>query len=123
QSNLWFATWQSLKSNGSPYGFGGPWLQDDVTGKTPSDPYAFQGFTNRQLHISHENNFSIIFTIEIDKNGTGNWRKLTTLKVSPFGYKHHQFNDKLSAEWIRLTANRSGKYVTAYFHYGSGGGV
>src|SRR5699024_11102806 len=73
--------------------------------------------------ISHENNFSIIFTIEIDKNGTGNWRKLTTLKVSPFGYKHHQFNDKLSAEWIRLTANRSGKYVTAYFHYGNGGGV
>src|SRR5690625_3979626 len=54
QSNFWFSGWDELKNCGRPYGFGGPWLMDEVAAGKPSDPYAFKGFTNRQLHLSHE---------------------------------------------------------------------
>ncbi|SHF84172.1 hypothetical protein SAMN05443144_1142 [Fodinibius roseus] len=123
QSNLWFTKWEDLKNNGRPYGFGGPWLHDSIEAGTPSDSYSFKGFSNRQLHISHKNRYGISFAVEIDRRGSGNWEKLTEINIPPFGYVHHSFSEGLEAEWIRLIPNKGGKYVTAYFHFGTGGGV
>ncbi|MFH5884511.1 hypothetical protein ACG2F4_09380 [Halalkalibaculum sp. DA3122] len=122
-SNLWFSTWEQLKDNGNPYGWGGPWVSDEVQEGRASDPFAFPGFRNRQLHLSQLNNYPITFKLEIDKDGRGNWEELTSLTVPAHGYIHHKFSDKIRAEWIRLTPEMSGKYVTAYFHLGKGGGV
>lgn len=122
QSNLWFANWKDLKTYGQPYGFGGPWLYDSVEGRNPSDPYAFSGFVNRQLHLSHENEYAITFLLEIDRTGKGDWERVDQLDVPPYGYIHHIFDDDLKAEWIRLVPQEEGKYVTANFHYGNGGG-
>ncbi|MFH5884510.1 hypothetical protein ACG2F4_09375 [Halalkalibaculum sp. DA3122] len=123
QSNLWFSKWDELKNNGKPYGFGGPWLHDQVEAGKPSDPYAFKDFKNRQLHLSHENSYPITFTLQLDRNGRGNWERLTRIEVPPFGYLRHTFEDSLNGEWIRIVPDKDGKYVTANFHYGSGGGA
>jgi len=123
QSNLWFTKWEALSGNGNAYGWGGPWLRDTVVADTPTDPYSFAGFKNRQLHLSHENEYSITFHLEVDRQGTGKWESLMHLPVPAFGYVHHQFSDDEQAEWIRITPERSGKYVTASFHYGRGGGA
>lgn len=123
QSNLWFTRWEDLSSNGRPYGFGGPWLYDSVEGNKPSDAYAFKGFSNRQLHLSHKNKYTMSFRLEVDRMGRGDWEELSQIDVPPYGYVHHRFDDELLAEWIRLVPDRAGKYVTAYFHYGTGGGA
>ncbi|MFW5835446.1 MAG: hypothetical protein ACOCU3_00680 [bacterium] len=122
-SNFWFSGWEGLKDNGRPYGWGGPWVHDDVHKGQTSEPFAFLGYTNRQLHLSNINNHQINFLVEIDKNGRGEWEYLVNLSVPPHGYIHHEFADDIRAEWIRLTPDASGKYVTAYFHFGKGGGV
>ncbi len=123
QSNLWFASWDQLKDNGQPYGWGGPWVHDDVSKNEASEPFSFSGYTNRQLHLSNINNHPIIFSVEIDKDGRGSWELLTDILVSAHGYVHHKFSDELKAEWVRLRPDSDGKYITAYFHFGKGGGV
>lgn len=123
QSNLWFTTWDQLKDNGNPYGWGGPWVYDDVREGEVSEPFAFSGYNNKQLHLSHSNTHPITFKLEIDKDGRDSWETLTEIEVPAHGYVHHEFPDNLSAEWIRLTPNNSGKFVTANFHFGKGGGV
>jgi hypothetical protein len=122
QSNLWFTRWEELKTCGRPYGFGGPWLHDPVETGRASDPYAFRGFRNRQLHLSHKSDHSIAFELQIDRSGRGQWELVTTLDVPPFGYLWHAFPDELQAEWIRLVPKSDGRFVTAHFHYGTGGG-
>ena len=122
-SNLWFTEWERLKDNGRPYGWGGPWVHDDVHKGQPSEPFAFPGYTNRQLHLSNINSYSIGFTVETDRTGRGKWEVLEELIVPAHGYIHHEFSDDIMAEWIRLTPDASGKYVTACFHFGKGGGV
>jgi len=122
QSNLWVTTWEKLKDNGRPYGWGGPWVHDTVQRGRASDPYAFPGFTDRQLHLSHLNNYAITFVVEVDRTGTGDWEQVTDIMVPAHGYVHYEFSDDLEAEWVRLTPDRDGKFVSAYFHYGRGGG-
>jgi hypothetical protein len=122
-SNLWFSTWEKLKDNGRPYGWGGPWVHDKVYNGVPSDPFSFPGYTNRQLHLSNLNNHAITFKAEIDLNGKGKWEELINIPVPAHGYVHHEFSDSIKAEWIRLTPDADGNYVTAYFHFGQGGGV
>lgn len=123
QTNLWFSTWERLKDNGRPYGWGGPWVHDEIQQGEPSEPFAFAGYRNRQLHVSHLNNYSISFKIEIDDNGRGHWKTIGHITVPAQGYVHHEFSDDIDAEWVRLTPDNSGNYVTAYFHFGKGGGV
>jgi len=123
QSNLWFSKWDKLKDNGRPYGWGGPWVHDKVQKGVASEPFAFPGYTNRQLHLSNINNHSITFKVEVDSSGRGYWEELANLTVPAHGYIHHEFSDDINAEWIRLTPDASGNYVTAYFHFGKGGGV
>ncbi len=123
QSNLCFKNWDQLKDNGNPYGWGGPWVYDDVRKDETSEPFSFSGYTKRQLHLSHINTYPITFNVEIDRDGRGDWETLTNITVPAHGYIHHEFPDSLRAEWIRLTPDSDGKFVTAYFHFGKGGGV
>lgn len=123
QSNLWFSSWEGLSDHGRPYGYGGPWTHDSVEAGTPSTPFSFAGIPNRQLHLSHESDHPISFTLEVDRKGTDDWEPLRQIDVPAHGYVHHRFPDAVEAEWIRLVPNRDGQYVTATFYYGSGGGA
>ncbi|QDT10929.1 sulfatase-like hydrolase/transferase [Stieleria marina] len=52
QSNLWFGEYDDLKSWGPASGYGGPWIEDDVKAKRPSDPFLVAGFDQRMLHLA-----------------------------------------------------------------------
>ena len=122
-SNLWFSKWDQLKDNGHPYGWGGPWVNDPVQQGVASEPFAFSGYINRQLHLSNVNNHKMTFRVEIERNSRENWEEIVTLTLPAHGYVHHEFKDDIQAEWIRIIPEESGKHVTAYFHFGKGGGV
>ncbi len=52
QSNLWFGSYEDLKTWGPASGYGGPWIEDEVTANTPSDPFLVAGFDRRVLHLA-----------------------------------------------------------------------
>ncbi|NNE00396.1 MAG: sulfatase, partial [Pirellulaceae bacterium] len=52
QSNLWFGDLDELRQWGPASGFGGPWVNDQITAGQPSDPFLVNGFDRRVLHLA-----------------------------------------------------------------------
>jgi len=52
QSNLWFGSYEDLKSWGPASAYGGPWVGDNVKRGVPSDPFLIAGFDRRILHLA-----------------------------------------------------------------------
>jgi hypothetical protein len=121
QSNLWFGRPEDLLSFGKPSGWGGPWIGDAVKAGQPSDPMLIDGFEKRMVHLAHDANADVMFTLEADAEGRGDWSVYRQVKVPAEGYAYHIFEPALRAQWVRLKADRDCK-ATAYFHFTSSGG-
>ncbi|MEM9585776.1 MAG: hypothetical protein AAGA03_00730 [Planctomycetota bacterium] len=52
QSNLWFGSYEDLKTWGPANGYGGPWIEDRVEARVPSDPFLVAGFDRRVIHLA-----------------------------------------------------------------------
>ncbi|MGM0488285.1 MAG: hypothetical protein ACQESR_16170 [Planctomycetota bacterium] len=122
QSNLWFADWEKLADAGRPAGWGGVWVHDRVEADSPSLPFHFAGYSRRMLHLTHGADKPVAFSIELDRRGGGNWSAHETITVPAGGYEFHVFPRDVNAEWVRIRTDRPADDVTAYFHYGPGGG-
>ncbi len=116
QSGIWLGKTDDLWQFGKPVGWGGPWWETTVKKGEPSDPYLMTGFDKKSLHIAHNENKSISFTVEIDFVGDGSWKTYGTFSVSKNGYMHHEFPDGFSAHWIRMRADKDCT-ATAYLIY------
>jgi hypothetical protein len=116
QSGLWFGKTDDLWRFGKPAGWGGPWWEDKVTARQPSDPYLMTGFDKKCLHLSHRAARSAKFTVEVDFLGHGAWKVYATVRVPARGYAHHEFPSGFSAHWVRVTSDTSCT-GSAYLHY------
>ncbi len=117
QSNLWFTEPDRLDELGPPLGRGAVWLNEDVKANMPSDAYLFSGYDYRGLHLAHDSEAAIIFTLEVDAKGNGQWRKLREVKVPARGNLWTEFSSREKGAWIRVTANRDCATASAFFHY------
>jgi hypothetical protein len=116
QSNLWFGKREELANWGSKSAYGAIWLNDEVIAEKPSLPFLISGFDNRVLHLNNLENKSVTITIQIDEDGTGNWKELKKISLEKEGYQYYIFKEDLKAEWVRLVANKTSK-LTAAFHF------
>ncbi len=123
QSNLWFTSFEALGDCGRPAGWGGVWVRDDVEANRPSDPYLLAGFQHRVLHLTHESDHAVRFTIEVDRQGDGQWTVASHVTVPGNGYRYVVLDRSIQGQWIRLRSDKDAKGATAYFHYGPGGGA
>lgn len=105
QANLWFGKTDDLWAFGKPQGWGGPWWDTDVAAHQPSDPYLMTGFEHKCLHLTHDSDSAVDFTVEIDFMGAGRWVRYQTITVAPRGYEPHVFPTGFSAHWVRVTAS------------------
>ena len=117
QSNLWFGKLEDLRQMGKPSGWGGVWHKENINPDEPSEPFLCCGFQSRVLHISHESDTAVSFTLEIDRNGTGTWEEYAVLEVPAHGNRYRILPETLEACWIRLKADRKANSVSAYFHF------
>jgi len=117
QSNLWFVEPSRLDRLGVPIGRGGVWVQEDVRGREPSEPFLFSGFEQRMVHLAHESGSEVRFTFEVDRAGDGNWTTLRSVTVPARGYVPVSFGDGERAAWVRVTADRECRRATAFFQY------
>ncbi|TLD68366.1 hypothetical protein FEM03_22955 [Phragmitibacter flavus] len=117
QSNLWFVKPDQLTQFGPLIGRGAVWQNDTIQAATPSDPYLFSGYDHRLLHLTHQSDTPVTFTLEIDKDGNNQWTSLRTFEVPAKGYTHTFFTPEETGTWIRLTPSADAKNVTALFQY------
>ncbi|MBO9620778.1 MAG: hypothetical protein J7539_17275 [Niabella sp.] len=116
QSNLWFGTWDDLKTWGPSSAWGGVWMQDAVKANVFSDPFLINGFDKKILHLSDSANGPVHFTLQIDKKGNNQWSDYTTVTVPMSGYANFIFPKNFSANWIRIKADKD-CIASAFFHY------
>lgn len=117
QSNLWFIEPSRLDACGPPLGRGAVWLEDDVPAGVPSEPYLFQGFAHRSLHLKHDGPEPVRFTIEVDRQGDGVWTRWREVDVPARGSAWVAFAAGDTGAWVRLTPGRAASRVTAFFQY------
>ncbi len=117
QSNLQFLKPSQLDEFGPALGRGAVWLDDDVKANEPSDAFLFAGFTLRSLHLAHESDVPVTFTLEVDAKGDGVWRDLRRIEVVANGSAWTEFSAGEGGAWIRVRASRDCDKSTAMFHY------
>jgi hypothetical protein len=115
-SGLWFGKTDDLWQFGKPAGWGGVWWDTPVKAGEPSDPYLMTGFDQKVLHLAHESDQTVNFTVEVDFLGAGAWKTYGTFAVSAHGYVHHEFPAGFSAHWVRVTCDADCP-ATAYLTY------
>jgi len=111
QSNLWFGSLEELARWGRPAGWGGVWLEDPIHAGVPSDPFLIQGFTRRTLHLvegagPEDAAGPTTFTLEIDREGTGEWSLFRKVAIPADGYARVELPDDAPGVWMRLTSDR-----------------
>jgi hypothetical protein len=118
QSNLWFGSLDSVRTFGPRSGWGGPWQRDRVKAGQPSDPMLAAGFDRFVVHLAHDSDDWVTFTLEADEAGNGLWRESMKIVVRARGYHPVIFSEGVQVPWIRLKTDRDCT-ATAYFHYAS----
>lgn len=116
QSGLWFGKTDDLWNFGKPTGWGGPWWEACVQADVPSDPYLMTGFDKKVLHLYHDLERAVDFSVEVDCLGNQTWKTYAVLSVGGGEYVHHEFPEAFSAHWVRVTAEANCR-ATAYFTY------
>ncbi|UCD52261.1 MAG: hypothetical protein JSW27_06405 [Phycisphaerales bacterium] len=117
QSGLWFGNIDDLWRMGKPAGWGGPWRNSPVEADQWSDPFLMTGFDKKGIHVAHDADERVRFSVEVDFLGDGSWKEYGQFDVfGDTGYAHHEFPDGFSAHWVRVRANKPCR-ATVYFLY------
>ena len=116
-SNLWFIEAEQLDTFGPVIGRGSVWLRENLQAEATSDPYLFSGYDHRQLSITHFTTEPITITLEVDKEGNGQWVQLRQITVAAMDTSLIYFNTEEKATWIRLKTDKKATALTAHFHY------
>ncbi len=129
QTNLWFGSYEDLKDWGPASGYGGPWVEDQVTANTPSAPFLVAGFERRMLHMAIGRNSGgkpsgpqvpqedkpVVFTLQTDVKGNGQWVDHSNVTVPADGYVGYVLPDDFHATWLRVKTDRD-CIATAFLH-------
>ena len=102
---IWVGAVDDLWKLGKPKGHGGPWKDTSVRAGEPSDPYLMTGYDRKSLTLSHEHSSTVSISLEVDIEGNGNWKLVSSFDV-PSG-KGVQFNfpDSFGAYWLRVISS------------------
>lgn len=112
----WFGSIDEIWQFGKPQGWGGPWWKENVKAGDVSDPFLMTGFDKKVVHIGHDADKTVRFTVEVDFLGNGTWKTYENIPVDAGGYAHHVFPSGFSAHWVRVRVD-TGCRVTVYFVY------
>jgi hypothetical protein len=117
QSNLWFVDPAQLGGFGPVIGRGSVWVNEPVKNGVPSDPFLFSGYEHRGLHLTQDSGKKVTIRIEVDPQGTGEWKYLREVDVPSSGYLFVPFGGNETGAWIRLTSTVDLATASAVFAY------
>lgn len=113
---VWAGVIDDLWKLGKPVGQGGPWKDAEVKAGTVSDPYLIAFYDRKEMQLSHNATQNVIFTVEVDPTGNGDWMVYDTYTVKPDQTLKYQFPENFQARWIRFAVNADAQ-VTTWLEY------
>ena len=113
---LWLGAIDDLWSFGKPRGKLGVWQDTAVKAGVPSDACLATGYDRKSLTLSHTGRDPVVFRVEADFAGTGQWIEVTKLSVPASQPLEHRFPDAFGAYWLRLMTETE-TTATAIFSY------
>ena len=118
QSNLWFTDVPTISDLGPIDAAGAVWLKDNVKAGEVSDPFIFTGFwKHRTAWFVNGGTQEVVFTLEGDMKGNGQWSKLRDVSVSAGDTQWVEFPAKEDAEWVRVKTNADCSSATVHFAF------
>jgi hypothetical protein len=115
QSNLWFVAPSRLDRLGPAAGCGAVWSDEAVAAGAISDPFLFDGFARRAVHVAHGAGAAVSFAFEVDRDGRDRWTPLQSVDVPASGYAWVDFTASERAAWVRVRLPRAADGVTVLF--------
>lgn len=115
QSNLWFVEPSRIDRLGPAAACGAVWSDERVDAGVTSDPFLFDGFARRAVHLSHDADGPVTFAFEIDRGGRDEWTPLRAVDVAANGYSWIDLTGAERAPWIRVRPSRAAPGVTVLF--------
>ncbi|MGG5903817.1 hypothetical protein [Sphingobacterium daejeonense] len=103
---VWVGAIDDLWKLGKPKGLGGPWSNTEVKPNESSDPYLFGFYDNRTLNINHDATSDVVFNIQLDPSGNGEWIDYKSISVKSSQNLEFKFPKELEARWIRFTVDK-----------------
>jgi hypothetical protein len=91
------------------------WSDEAIASGAVSDPFLFDGFSRRAIHLAHRAGTAVPFVFEVDRDGRDRWTPLRPVEVPPSGYAWIDFSDAGRAVWVRVRLPRAAAGVTALF--------
>ncbi len=82
------------------------WSDEAVEAGAISDPFLFDGFARRAVHLAHGAGGTVSFAFEIDRDGRDRWTPLRSVDVPASGYAWVDFTDAERAAWVRVRLQR-----------------
>lgn len=113
---IWAGAIDDLWKLGKPVGHGGPWVETNVKAGEASDPYLIGYYDKRSVILSHNSTKEVIFTIEVDPTGDGEWVVYKLMNVKSGEKLKHDFPDNVLARWVRVKSDTDTQ-ATAWFEY------
>lgn len=111
---LWLGNVDDLWRMGRPQGIGGPLSNTALFAGEASAPYLLAGFRCREAVLSHNSDWDVNFTLDVDFAADGSFHKWQTVKVAPEEEYKLQFPSDFSCHWIRIRVDKDCK-ATAIF--------
>lgn len=116
EAAVWVGAIDDLWTMGRPVGQGGPWKDTEVRTGVPSDPYLIGFYNQKRLTLSHTSGKPVVFTLEVDPSGNGDWMVYNAVQVQPGEQKCVDFPADFQARWIRFVSDTDTK-ATAWLVY------
>ena len=113
---IWAGTIDDLWKLGKPTGHGGPWIGTEVRAGECSDPFLIGFYDRREMTLSHDSSGEVVFTIEVDPTGDGQWFHYSDFAVAKGQELRHLFPTSFQARWIRVRTDHDSK-ATVLFDY------
>ena len=113
---VWAGAIDDIWKMGKPVGHGGPLCGTFVRAGEPSDPFLIGFFDRRDMALSHTSSGNVVFTVEVDPTGDGQWFEYGKYEIAPGQTVEHRFPAAFQARWIRVTTDVDTK-ATALFEY------
>jgi len=113
---VWVGAIDDLWKLGKPTGHGGPWNRTQIRANVPSDPYLIAFYDKRNLHLLHDSEKEVTFTLQADPTGQGMWVDYKHWNVAPGQNVDYVFPEAFQARWIRLVSNTDCQ-ATAILNY------
>ncbi len=117
-SNLWFTSLSKPDELGPTTVEGAVWVKETVKAETYSEPFLFAGWKKRCAWLQNKSNIPVIFTLEVDKIGNGDWKQLKTISTDAYSNAYVTFESEESGEWIRVKANKDVTATVSFAYTG-----